>query len=341
MFDANANGQTSIPLTTPEHGHPVIFSTDRQWVLSFSRSGNARVTNVLTGVHSPPIEGNGEGIRYAAFSRSASRLLIVSRDGTTRLADAITGSIVWTAPAPRKVFPASSGPITWSSNEPYIPSWSPGLSPDGTKVVTAHPTGYLQIWDAAAGIEVLSHIQKKVLGGSGRLAYSDDGSMIIAYNYGGQSNKTLVEAWSSSTKHDIYTFELTGGLTAQEHQSRILYPLSNNTVWTGNIATGREICTLKGHSASVSDVHSNSVGDRLVTGSHDGTVKIWDVRYGTLLLTLHGFTNGAITARFSPDGKRILTVAGNGEVRIWNSVPINRAYMGNTQKASNASSTGR
>src|SRR5205823_5695343 len=48
-------------------------------------------------------------------------------------------------------------------------------------------------------------------------------------------------------------------------------------------------------------------GKRLVTGSRDGTVKVWDADKGTPLLELKGTAGGLRCVAFSPDGTRLVT----------------------------------
>ena len=48
-------------------------------------------------------------------------------------------------------------------------------------------------------------------------------------------------------------------------------------------------------------------GKRLVSGSEDKTVKVWDAETGQETLTLKGHTGGVTSVAFSPDGKRIVS----------------------------------
>ena len=50
---------------------------------------------------------------------------------------------------------------------------------------------------------------------------------------------------------------------------------------------------------------------RIVTGSEDGTAKVWDARTGSALLELKGHKGAVTSASFSPDGSRIVTGIGD------------------------------
>jgi len=70
-----------------------------------------------------------------------------------------------------------------------------------------------------------------------------------------------------------------------------------------------------GHSECVNSVMYSPDGRRIVSGSDDGTIKIWDVNNGKELRTLSGHKGGVGSAKYSPDGKYI--VSGSVEIKIW------------------------
>jgi tetratricopeptide (TPR) repeat protein len=59
-------------------------------------------------------------------------------------------------------------------------------------------------------------------------------------------------------------------------------------------------------------------GQRIVTGSRDGTAKVWETASGTELFTLKGHTDTVFSVAFSPDGQRIVTGSHDYTAKIWN-----------------------
>jgi WD40 repeat protein len=78
----------------------------------------------------------------------------------------------------------------------------------------------------------------------------------------------------------------------------------------------REEVVLSGHTESVMSVAATLDGSRIVTGSLDGTARVWDAKTGAQLLQLRD-ASGIESVAVTPDSARIITGGVKGTVRIW------------------------
>ncbi|ETO09924.1 NB-ARC domain-containing protein, partial [Reticulomyxa filosa] len=74
---------------------------------------------------------------------------------------------------------------------------------------------------------------------------------------------------------------------------------------------------LQGHSNSVTSVGFSPDGFKIVSGSRDKTVRIWDVSSGKQIKSLEGHSNIIHSAGFSPDGSKIVSGSQDKTIRIW------------------------
>ena len=82
------------------------------------------------------------------------------------------------------------------------------------------------------------------------------------------------------------------------------------------------LLNLEGHTFPVDSVAFSPDGKRLVSGSRDDTVKVWDAQTGQEALSLKGHTNTVSSVAFSPDGKRIVSGSWDKTVKVWGATPL-------------------
>ena len=98
------------------------------------------------------------------------------------------------------------------------------------------------------------------------------------------------------------------------------YPTNVMRAW--EVPSGRLIATMRGHENQVNHILFSPDETRIVTGSMDRTVRIWDATAGgpqerRALLELVGHTGWVHHATFSPDGTRIVSSAHDRTLRYW------------------------
>ena len=75
-----------------------------------------------------------------------------------------------------------------------------------------------------------------------------------------------------------------------------------------DIHDGSDVRSLVGHNGNVTRIIFSPNGKRLVSGSEDFTVRIWDPEMGVELLTLRGHLGGIAGLAVSDDGRRLGSV---------------------------------
>ncbi|WP_424097780.1 WD40 repeat domain-containing protein [Moorena producens] len=82
--------------------------------------------------------------------------------------------------------------------------------------------------------------------------------------------------------------------------------------------TGPLLSTLIGHDDSVNAVAVTPDGTRVISGSSDNTVKVWNLNTGAEIRTLTGHSAPVNTVAVTPDGSRVISGASDNTVRVWN-----------------------
>jgi WD40 repeat protein len=204
------------------------------------------------------------------------------------------------------------------------------FNPAGT-MLAAGSYQVVTIWTAPTG-----RLEKSLLAHAGPVTafvVAADG----ATGYSGSDDKSI-RVWNLSDGKLLRTL-----LQPAPVRALALFP-GGTTLATGSadgvvrcldVTDGRARITLKGHKAAVSDVAvfaSGSDGQRLVSASEDGSVRIWllvpDSQAAggktqakppeTKMTVLNGHKGPVRAIELLPDGETIISGGDDGTVRIWN-----------------------
>src|SRR5258706_7886193 len=73
-----------------------------------------------------------------------------------------------------------------------------------------------------------------------------------------------------------------------------------------------------GHTRPIRSVCYSPDGTRVVSGSDDKTIRIWDAESGTVIgEPVMGHTEGVNSVAYSPDGRHIISGSSDCTIRIW------------------------
>ena len=81
--------------------------------------------------------------------------------------------------------------------------------------------------------------------------------------------------------------------------------------------TGSHIVVLSEHTSQVNCLSFSSDGESLVSGSHDNTVKLWDIQTGGVVKTFHGHTSQVQSVSISADYTRISSGSNDKTIHLW------------------------
>jgi len=97
-----------------------------------------------------------------------------------------------------------------------------------------------------------------------------------------------------------------------------LFPLDPNGEYsTHESAGGALLRVLSGHTDAVRSVAWSPDGRRIVSGSADNTLIIWDAETGVVSCTMSSHTDAVRSAAWSPDGRRIVSGSADNTLIIW------------------------
>jgi len=277
----------------------------------------------------------------AAYSEDARQIVTAGADGTMKLWDAGTRSLVRTielddgpatalAVSGRRALTghANGKVVLWDidraekiasvqRNEANI--WAVAFTGDPNRFASASHDWKVTLWDArqaAAPLQVLDGHENSVQA----LAYAPQQLLLAS----GSADKT-VRLWNLDTLSLKRSYsgprDFVTSLAFSQNGKMLAAGALDGRIHLWSVLSSRRLRALSGHKGRVADLAFSPSGDRLASAGEDGTVRLWDLPRGRIARALTGHVGGATAVAFSPDGLHLVSAGVDGRVRLW-AIPL-------------------
>lgn len=186
-------------------------------------------------------------------------------------------------------------------------------SPDSKLIATGGFDNQIILWNSATGqvFKTLTGLKAFPLS----LTFSHDSRYIIS---GGKDSRVTI--WDANTGAEIRSIKAHGADVtdvAIRSDNTIASASKDKTVkvWDFNGTLKRE---LTGHKREVMAVAFSHDGEKLVSGSADGTVKEWEVATGKMIQSIDAHDGWVRTVAYNHNSTQIASGGDDGKINIWN-----------------------
>lgn len=319
----------TLLLVLPDHPNcvnSVKFSLDGTRIVSAANDCMVKIWNAVSGVLLCTLEGHTKWVNCALFTPDGRRIVSSSWDHSIKIWDADTGACL----------------TTLMEHQEDVRSIA--VSPDGLWMASG-AGDLVCLWSLEA--PYTHHVLLKQ--GHNRLSYSitvtftPDSSKVLTALEGASFNLGQLSIWDVKTAMRLRNLQPSG-----KSSPSILSPSflsagdkfacgSGKSVLVLDLASDEVLQAFAGHTDSVTCVSFNRDGTRIVSGSQDGTVRLWDTAQGAVNMPQH--KNAARSpdpsskesadcrlAVFSHDRSRALLICDNDSIEVDKTDTWDRAY---------------
>ncbi|WZO97466.1 protein kinase [Isosphaeraceae bacterium EP7] len=316
--------------------YTVAFSPDGKWLAIGGWDRVIKLRDAATGEEQLTLYGHQGFIRDLAFSPDSRSLVSTGEDRSVRL---------WEIPTGRPIG-------VFHGHADFVQAVA--FAPDGRELASGGLDGTMKVWDRRTSLPV---VFDRHTGWVVSLGFRRDGRRVVseAGPYRLEGDTTM--GWDPVTGDPDPA--MTGVVPASHGDAYLppsLFPFEGMPqpvtspdgtrlarVWVGgdgfltfdrskkyakitvvvlDVATGRVLHTLVGHTADIVAIAFSPDGRRIATASYDRTIKLWDTATGREVFTLRGHTAGLLVVAFSPDGRRIVSGGIDFTARVWDATPL-------------------
>jgi WD40 repeat protein/serine/threonine protein kinase len=252
--------------------------------------------------NAPPLK-HPDTVLRVAFSPDGTQIATGCRDGTVRIWDTKTSSVLHT--------------LTYES--PIIRALA--YSPDGRQLAVAHHDGVVRVWKAKTGESMATlrghteHVWQVAFSGDGRmLASASQDRSVRLWDVG----ETIDDSQRLVRVLKDHPVDVKGVAFTPDGQC-VVAACRDGTVKTWKMSSGREMATFHRPLQTVDNACFSPDARRLAWSSQDGMIQVWDLATGEEKFAEQSNTGFGRSVAFSPDGRLIALAGFDGTLRLLDS----------------------
>lgn len=293
LFDG-ASGTKMTALDDQFQDGAIVFTRDGSRAVLARQDGRIDLWDVVAGKRLAGLEPGGAGFRLGVAFSDDSNILVTTTAGlTARVWNARTGEHI--------------ADLTGHAAQ-VVRLW---VSPDSKRIVTLSKDGVALVWDAHTAAKIVGFTAPQT---TRSILFSADGARIVSVDSQSQTELFAAGTWKVIGH---LAGRATSPATAFSPDGQYLLTVLGTDAKVWQIASGRDVVTLHGHTANIDDATFSPDGALILTVSEDKTGRIWNAKTGAALAVLKGNENPIKKGQFSLDGKYVVTISASGEVNLW------------------------
>lgn len=288
----------SLPAPQPAKILCAAFLPGTSVAVTGDEQGQLQVRNAPSGVLERVIATNASPITSIAVTPDGKYLLSGSRDGTLRLWDAHTYTEL----------------KQWNQPDSII---SVAISPDGVHLVTGSALGMTRVWET--NLEQPLHTFDNERSIPVFVAFLSNDDVLLSEN-GATRQIWHIQQPLPSRRVELFTrfgvrpFQASSVVSTADGSLLAGYYDATVRYWNKDNHLKQQI---SGHTDIVTAVAVSSEYQMGLTGSADGTARVWDLASGREVRLIHARDTLITAVTFSPDARLLITGDADGNVAFW------------------------
>ncbi len=289
----------------------VRFSPDGQFIASGGYDKTVKLWDVKTGAEIRTLKGHNKSVKSITFAPDGQSIASCCDDGKMVIWDLITGRILHTLD---------------STNTPGGISCV-AFSADGKIIAAANKKKcIIKLWEVATARKVCTLTSNGL--SATNITFNFDGTILASADKSGS-----IKLWNLNTNQEMcslsaHLFEANFIAFSWEGQNQILLSGSQDR----KILKFRDVnksynyidekyywqfvANFSSHTRSIDSIAISPDGQILASGSHDNTIKLWNIASGKELININ--TKHSIYAiAYSPDGLTIASGDSKNHIHLW------------------------